>query len=320
VKHMSSLLDDLLDVSRITRGSFVLKRSRIDVKSLLEAAVESVQPAIDVKRHTLRVEVPEVPVTLEVDPVRLTQVLTNLLTNAVKYTPANGLILLGARLESQEVTLFVRDNGVGLAPAMLTNVFNMFTQVEATGEAAEGGLGIGLALAKGLVELHGGRITAHSAGLGSGSEFVVTLPGSLIVQARQTAPGSGNGHAKSISSRRVLIADDNRDAAETLGMFLNLSGHEVHLVHTGAEALELTKKLKPDVAILDIGMPDLSGYEVASRIRREPWGAQITLVALTGWGQDEDRRRAQAAGFDHHCTKPVDPADLEDFFAPNGEP
>ncbi len=314
VKHMTSLLDDLLDVSRITRGSFVLKRSRVDVKSLLEAAVESVQPAIDAKGHTLRVQIPEVPVTLEVDPVRLTQVLTNLLTNAAKYTPTGGLLTAGARLESQEVTLFVRDNGVGLAPAMLTNVFNMFTQVEATGEAAEGGLGIGLALAKGLVELHGGRIAAHSAGLGSGSEFVVTLPGSLIVQTRQAALGSGNGDARAIS-RRILIADDNRDAAETLGMVLNLSGHEVHLAHTGAEALEATLQFKPDVAILDIGMPDLSGYEVANRIRREPWGAHITLIALTGWGQDEDRRRAKAAGFDHHCTKPIDPADLERLFA-----
>jgi len=320
VKHMSSLLDDLLDVSRITRGSFVLKRARIDVKSLLEAAVESVQPAIDARRHTLRVEIPPVQTMLEADPVRLTQVVTNLLTNAAKYTPAGGLITVGARLESQELVLFVRDNGVGLAPAMLAQVFNMFTQVEAAGKAAEGGLGIGLALAKGLVELHGGQIAAHSAGLGSGSEFVVTLPESLIVKRQQPTSGLANGHARPISSRRVLIADDNRDAAETLGMFLNLSGHEVHLAHSGAEALEATKQLRPDVAVLDIGMPDLSGYEVANRIRREPWGTQITLIALTGWGQDEDKRRAHAAGFDHHCTKPVDPADLERIFVSNSEP
>ena len=314
VTHMSSLLDDLLDVSRITRGSFALKKERVDVKQVLEAAVESVQPAMDAKGHTFRVEIPEVPVIVQVDPVRLTQILTNLLTNAAKYTPAGGLITAGGRLEAQELVLFVRDNGIGISPAMIPHIFDMFTQVESTEGASEGGLGIGLALVKGLVQLHGGRITAASTGLNQGSEFVVTLPRSLVIESSPTPADAFDGDPSASSPRRVLIADDNQDGAESLGMLLNLSGHEVFLAHSGKDALTVAQEKRPDVAVLDIGMPDLSGYEVAERIRLEPWGEHITLIALTGWGQENDRRRAQAAG-DHHCTKPVDPDDLQRFFA-----
>ncbi len=189
----------------------------------------------------------------------------------------------------------------------------MFTQAESPGVGSEGGLGIGLALAQGLVQLHGGRISARSAGLGQGSEFIVSLPRSEIVQI-QSSSAQGNGHADKPVARRVLIADDNRDAAEMLDILLRISGHDVHLAHSGQEALQLVEHLKPDVAVLDIGMPDLNGYEVAQRIRQEAWGARIILIALTGWGQEDDKRRAQAAGFDHHCTKPVDPDDLERFF------
>jgi two-component system CheB/CheR fusion protein len=317
VAHMSSLLDDLLDVSRITRGAFALKKERVDVKKLLDAAVESVQPAMDAKRHTFRVEIPEVPVVVQVDPVRLTQIVTNLLTNAAKYTPVGGLVTVGGRLEDQELILFVRDNGFGIAPAMIPQIFDMVTQVETADGASQGGLGIGLALVKGLVQLHGGRITATSAGLGQGSEFVVSLPRSLVIETPPPTSGAFNGHTNPNPPRRVLIADDNRDGAESLGMLLNLSGHEVFLAHSGKEALSVAKEQRPDVAVLDIGMPDLSGYEVAQRIRLEPWGEQITLIALTGWGQENDKRRARAAGFDHHCTKPVDPDDLQRFFAPD---
>jgi two-component system CheB/CheR fusion protein len=317
VTHMSSLLDDLLDVSRITRGSFTLKKERVEVRKLLDTAVESVQPAVDAKGHTLRVELPDRPMVLVADSVRLTQVLSNLLTNAAKYTPPGGLITVGGRLE-QDLVLFVRDNGVGLAPAMLPHIFDMFTQVEAEGEAAEGGLGIGLALVRGLVHLHGGHIVAKSAGLGQGSEFVVTLPGSLLVEAESAQAGTGGSATAPAAPRRVLIADDNQDGAESLSMLLQLSGHEVHLAHSGADALTVAEQLRPDVAVLDIGMPDMSGYDVAQRIRKEPWGQQITLIALTGWGQDNDKRRAQAAGFDHHCTKPVDPDDLQRFFYSSG--
>jgi two-component system, chemotaxis family, CheB/CheR fusion protein len=315
VNHMGSLLDDLLDVSRITRGSFVLKKECVDVKTLIEAAVEAAQPAIDAKRHTLRVEIPAEPVLLYVDPVRLTQVVSNLLTNASKYTPVGGLITVGGRLGEGEIILFVRDNGLGLAPAMIPHIFSMFTQIKSSESVSEGGLGIGLALAKGLVQLHGGRIEAFSPGLGHGSEFVVTLPRSVIVEASDSPPGALNGKQNPAVARRILIADDNKDAAETLGMFLELSGHEIHLAHSGAQALALASQLKPDVAVLDIGMPDMNGYEVAKRIRREPWGAGLTLIALTGWGQDSDKQRAQEAGFDHHCTKPVDPDTFVRFFS-----
>jgi CheY-like chemotaxis protein/nitrogen-specific signal transduction histidine kinase len=311
VNHMSSLLDDLLDVSRITRGSFVLKRQRVDVKSLLEAAAESAQAAIDAKGHTLRVDIPGVPIVLHADPVRLTQVVTNLLTNAAKYTSPGGLIEAGSRLEAGEIALYVRDNGIGIDPAAKAEIFNMFTRVS-DDDRAEGGLGIGLALAKGLVERHGGRIEARSPGLGQGSEFVVTLPSSALVEGPPTA-----AHAELQSSRpprRVVIADDNRDAAEMLSMVLNLSGHDVHIAYSGTEALDLIGRIKPDVAILDIGMPEMDGYQLAKKIREQPENRSIILIALTGWGQATDKHRAEEAGFDHHCTKPVDPNDLEQYF------
>jgi CheY-like chemotaxis protein len=305
----------LLDVARITRGSFPLKKELIDVKSLIEASVEAAQPAMAAKRHTLRVETPESPILVNVDPVRLTQVMSNLLTNAAKYTPAGGLVTVGSRLEAQDLIVFVRDNGVGLPAEVIPQIFEMFTQIESESGTSEGGLGIGLALAKGLVQLHGGRITAKSAGRGKGSEFVIRLPRSLVAEASQTTTGKSNGESGPRVARRVLVADDNRDGAESLSMLLELSGHEVHLAHSGAQALEIANKIRPDVAVLDIGMPDLSGYEVAERIRLEPWGTQMTLIALTGWGQENDKRRAAAAGFDHHCTKPVDPDELQRFFA-----
>jgi two-component system CheB/CheR fusion protein len=314
VSHMSSLLDDLLDVSRITRGDFVLKKEYVDLQTILDAAVEAAQPAIDAKRHLLNFERPASPVMLEADPVRVTQVVSNLLTNAAKYTPIGGTIVLGSRVDHQGLVIFVRDNGVGLAPEALTRIFNMFTRVDSGSDRAEGGLGIGLALAKGLVELHGGRIEARSAGLGEGSELIVSLPASSLqhsqIRVEACAPA-----ATAPLSLRVLIADDNRDGAETLGMFLGLSGHDVVLAHTGAEALEVASRYRPDVAVLDIGMPVLNGYEVAKSIRREAWGSNLTLIAVTGWGQEDDKRAAYAAGFDHHLTKPVDPEQLERLLA-----
>jgi two-component system CheB/CheR fusion protein len=309
VAHMSTLLDDLLDVSRITRGSFVLKKAYIDLRALMEAAVEAVQPAIDRRQHTLRVEWPLTSMTLEADPVRLTQVLTNLLANAAKYTSTRGVITFGTRLEKSFLILFVRDNGVGLAPEMLTKVFTMFAQVESQIGRSEGGLGIGLALAKGLVELHGGRIEARSAGPGKGSEFIVTLPRSLIVEHDATQAPTASKLASS-DRRRVLIADDNCDGADSMSMLLSQAGHEVHLAHSGKEALALAQRVRPQIALLDIGMPELNGYQVAERIRAEAWGNDITLIAVTGWGQEDDKRRARAAGFDHHLTKPIDPESL----------
>jgi two-component system, chemotaxis family, CheB/CheR fusion protein len=311
VGHMSSLLDDLLDVSRITRGAFLLKKEYVDLEALLDEAVEAVQPAIDSKRHTLRVERPAERITLEVDPVRVTQVLTNLLTNASKYTAPGGVITIGARFDANMLVLFVRDNGIGIAPELLAKVFAMFTQVKSEISRSEGGLGIGLALAKGLVELHGGKIEVRSAGLGHGSEFTVSLPRNLIVEPAVDAqhdavhtPSHLNG------GKRILIADDNRDGTETMSMLLMHSGHQVHVAHSGAQALEIAKRVRPQIVVLDIGMPDIDGYEVAKRVRVEAWGKDVTLIAVTGWGQEDDKRRAYAAGFDHHMTKPVDPLDL----------
>jgi two-component system CheB/CheR fusion protein len=314
VTHMSSLLDDLLDVSRITRGSFLLKKEYVDIQVLIDDAVVAAEPASNAKQHTLRVERPSTPIQLEVDPVRLTQVLTNLLTNATKYTPRGGLIYIGARLETQHLVIYVRDNGIGLKAEALAKVFEMFTRAEPEVGRSEGGLGIGLALAKGIVELHGGRIEAHSAGPNQGSEFAIFLPRSLTVAVTAPVAKPDRDAASSTPPRRILIADDNRDNAETMRMLLQLAGHEVHLAHTGAEALATAKRERPDIGILDIGMPDLTGYEVAERIRHEAWGKDITLIAITGWGQDADKRRAFAAGFDHHLTKPVDPDALGRLF------
>ena len=310
VGHMSSLLDDLLDVSRITRGSFVLKKSYVDLRELMEEAVEAVQPAIDKRQHTLRIEWLSTPLTLEADSVRLTQVLTNLLTNAAKYTPPKGVITLGARLEKNSLAIFVRDNGVGLTPGAISRVFEMFAQVESQVARSEGGLGIGLALAKGLIELHGGRIEARSDGPGQGSEFTLCLPRSMIVTHPAHEPDQPSNVPDRIA-KRVLIADDNQDGVDSLSMLLNLSGHQVHVAHTGPQALELAQRVKPQIAVLDIGMPGFNGYQVAERIRAEAWGHNITLIAVTGWGQEEDKRRAKAAGFDHHLTKPIDPTSLE---------
>jgi CheY-like chemotaxis protein/two-component sensor histidine kinase len=306
---MSSLLDDLLDVSRITRGAFTLKKSYVNLQDVIDAAVEASKPVIDRREHTLRTDTGSQDITLEADPVRMTQVLTNLLTNAAKYTPKGGLIHLGVRFEAKSVAIHVRDNGVGISAEMLGKTFDMFAQVEAQKARAEGGLGIGLALVKGLVELHGGRIEARSDGLGRGSEFVVILPRSIVVE-REDSMNASAGAAVAPASKRVLIVDDHSDGADMLGVLLSQAGHEIHLAHSGPEALELAKKIRPQVAVLDIGLPGMTGYEVAERLRREAWGQDINLIAVTGWGNDEDRRRAIAAGFDMHMTKPVDPEAL----------
>jgi two-component system, chemotaxis family, CheB/CheR fusion protein len=312
VTHMSSLLDDLLDVSRITRGSFLLKKEYVDVRVMIDDAVEAVRGVLEAKRHTLRVNPPPAQILLEVDPVRVTQVITNLLTNAVKYTPTGGLINVAIEVGAQFLTIAVRDNGIGLAPEAMSKVFDMFTQVESELGRSEGGLGIGLALAKGLVQLHGGRLEVNSAGPGRGSEFLICLPRSLIVTAPPVAIDLST--KVPILRRRILLADDNRDAAESLSMLLKLSDHEVYVTHSGGEAFKAAKELRPDVGIFDIGMPDLNGYELAERIRHEAWGKNMTLIALTGWGQDSDRRQAHLAGFDHHLTKPIDPDRLEVLF------
>jgi PAS domain S-box-containing protein len=311
VRHMASLLDDLLDISRITRGVLALKSEPVDLHALMEAAIETAQPLLTAKQHAFRVEWPVEPIGLTVDPLRLTQVIANLLTNAAKYTNRGGHIILGARSHPTSIEIFVRDDGIGIAPAMLPRVFDMFSQIDRGNEHSEGGIGIGLALVKGFVELHGGTVEARSGGFEQGSKFVVHLPSSLRTQTPVRSPPENLTPRESTGPRRVLIADDNRDGAEIMAMLLTHSGFEVQLAHTGPEALAIAERQKPDFAILDIGMPGMSGYEVAHAIRAQTWGAAMKLIAVTGWGQEDDKRKAQAAGFDHHLTKPIDPGALE---------
>jgi PAS domain S-box-containing protein len=307
--HMASLLDDLLDVARITRGKLVLKREQATLASIVDSAVEAARPLLDEKKHRLTVSLPPEPLSLNADPLRLSQVLSNLLANAAKYTDPGGRIELTASAQDATLMLSVRDNGIGIPREALDSIFKMFWQLEGGAGRSEGGLGIGLAFVRGLVELHGGTIEARSEGAACGSEFVVRLP-VIAAAVEQTTP-SREGQGLTVRGRRVLVADDNRDAADSLAMLLSLARHDVRVAYSGREAVALARTFRPDVALLDIGMPELDGYDVARALRKESWGANVWLVALTGWGQEEDKQRACDAGFDHHLTKPVDPETLE---------
>ncbi len=305
VNHMALLLDDLLDVSRITRGTLALRRERVQLAEVIAAAVETSRPAIEARAHTLRVEIPETPAWLQADRLRLAQVLANLLNNAAKYTDRGGHIALWTSLEGTSLSIHVRDDGIGLDGVALSRVFEMFSQVTSSIERSEGGLGIGLALARGLVEMHGGRVEARSDGPGRGSEFIVHL--ALAADAALPSPAAPTERVvHAVSERRILVADDNVDAAESLAVLLRLEGHVVEVVHDGEQAVRAARSFQPEVVLLDIGMPRLNGYEAARRIRTGAAGGALALIAVTGWGQREDRRLAAVAGFDHHLTKPVD--------------
>lgn len=307
VGHMALLLDDLLDVSRISRGKLELRLQQVELQAVVEAAVETARPLLEAKRHELHVRLPAEPVQLRVDPVRLAQVVSNLLSNAGKYTDAAGRIELEASVAAGTLVLRVRDNGIGLTAQDRARIFEMFSQVESAMDRSEDGLGIGLALTRGLVELHGGRIDATSDGPGKGSEFIVSLPTRQSEQPGQPAAAdSSPAQPAARAPRKVLLADDNADALETMAALLEIEGHEVQTATDGNRALEVGGQLRPDVAILDIGMPHLNGYEAAAKIRETDWGRKVVLIALTGWGQEQDQARAREAGFDHHCTKPVD--------------
>ena len=316
VEHMARLLDDLLDVARITRGKLRLRLQPVDLSTIVDTAVEATRPLFATKKHALTIELPsDIPI-FEADPVRLAQVLSNLLTNAAKYTDSPGQISLAARIENGMLRISVKDNGIGLSPAALAEIFTMFSQVQDSHARTEGGLGIGLALVKGLVDLHGGTIDVFSEGPGHGSEFIVALPCQVhdTTQLRESAPGSRT--PSTLLRRKILVADDNRDAANALALLLRLAGHDVRVAHDGQAALALAREFQPDCAVLDIGMPDLNGYEVARRLRHSAFGKHVRLIALTGWGQDDDKRRARDAGFDHHLTKPVDRERLDALLAP----
>jgi PAS domain S-box-containing protein len=310
VQHMSLLLDDLLDVSRVGRGTLLLRKSREPLALVMDTALEAARPHIEAKRHRLEKSLPANPVILEIDPVRIAQVLGNLLTNAAKYTDPGGQILLSAQREGPDFVIRVKDNGIGLSPEQQTQVFDMFSQVPGALEHSQGGLGIGLALARGLIELHGGTIRACSRGLGQGTEIIVQLPGSCIVSDRGDGPGPSAASplpARASRRRCILIADDDADAADSLAELLRLEGHEVHIAYDGVEALATFARVDPDAALLDIGMPNLSGLDVVRAIRQRPGGQRATLIAVTGWAQERDRRLALDAGFDHHLTKPMQP-------------
>ena len=310
VEHMSQLLDDLLDVSRIARGHVELKKKWIDLTSVIGGAIDAARPLLDRKGHALALDLPRETLRLEADPVRLTQILSNLLTNAAKYTDPGGQIQLRAWKEGDRVALAVRDNGIGISAEMKTRLFDLFSQATPALHRSEGGLGIGLALVKAFVEKHGGTVEAKSDGAGKGSEFRVILPIGRSTGGKRVARASGQMQLTS-KRLRVLVADDNLDSTQTSAMLLELWGHEVRVAHTGREALDLAAEFMPDVALLDIGMPDLSGYQVAAELRSRPEGRRVTLIAVTGWGQADDKQAADSAGFDHHLTKPVDPRQLQ---------
>ncbi|HEX4267965.1 MAG TPA: ATP-binding protein [Steroidobacteraceae bacterium] len=303
VAHMSRLLDDLLDVSRITRGTLELKKTPAELTSVLSAAIETARPVLDARHHSLSLDFPNEAMRLEADAVRLAQVFSNLLINAAKYTDPHGKIQLSARRESDDIVISVRDNGIGISPEMGPRLFTMFAQADGVRDRTEGGLGVGLALVRGIVALHGGSVCARSEGVGHGSEFVVRLP---VSEPAIEIPRPGTvEEAPAGIGLRILVADDNRDAADTCAALLEISGHNVQTVYCGRQVLELVESFRPHAVLLDIGLPDLSGYTLAKHIRESSWGRRTLLVAVTGWGQSEDRRRAYEAGFDHHLAKPV---------------
>jgi CheY-like chemotaxis protein len=313
VNHMVRLVDDLLDVSRITRGRIELKKEVVDLVTVVGRAVEASRPLIDARKQHLEIVLPAETARIEGDVTRLSQVLSNLLHNAAKYTEEGGHLALHAGCEGDEVVVRVRDDGMGIAPDVLPHVFELFTQSERTLDRAQGGLGIGLTVVKRLVEMHGGRVEAASGGTGCGSEFTVRLPA-----VRTTSPeyaDAGDERPAVIpppaDARRILVVDDNVDAAESMALLLGLGGHAVRTAHDGPSGIQAARELAPDVVVLDIGLPGMNGYEVARALREDPRLRAVILIALTGYGTTEDRGRALGAGFDHHLTKPVDPEALD---------
>ncbi|HJT77645.1 MAG TPA: ATP-binding protein, partial [Gemmataceae bacterium] len=308
VAQMVRLIDDLLDVSRISRGRLELRKERAELADVVHAAVETARPLIEAAGHALTVDLPAGPVPLEADPTRLAQVVANLLNNAAKYTDPGGRIALAAERQGGEAVVRVRDTGIGIPADQLPHIFEMFVQVDRSLERSQGGLGIGLTLVRRLTEMHGGSVESRSEGTGHGSEFVVRLPAVLVAPSRDKEASEERAPS---SRRRILVVDDNRDSAISLGMMLQLMGNEVRTAHDGLEAVRAAEVFRPDVVLLDIGLPKLNGYEAARRIRDEAWGRDMVLIAVTGWGQEDDKRRSKEAGFNFHLVKPVEPAALE---------
>ncbi|HEV3115475.1 MAG TPA: PAS domain S-box protein, partial [Gemmataceae bacterium] len=309
--HMVRLVDDLLDASRIRQNKMELRRSRVLLADIVSSAVETVRPAIEAAGHELILSLPPEPVHLDADLTRLAQVFSNLLTNSAKYTERGGKIWLGAERRGGEVIVSVRDTGIGIPADALPRIFDMFAQVDRSVERSTGGLGIGLALVKGLVEMHDGTVTAASGGQGKGSTFTVTLPALGRHAEPLSAARADGAQAAAGSRRRILVVDDSRDSASSMGMLLELLGNEVRMAHDGVEAVQAAELFRPEVVLMDVGMPRLDGYEATRRIREQPWGKAMTIIALTGWGQDGDKLQSRAAGCNAHLVKPVNLSDLQ---------
>ena len=313
LRQMRRLIDDLMDVSRITQGKLVLRRERTELKAVVDDAIDASRPLLEAKGHRLDVDIPQTAVCIDGDPARLTQMLSNLLGNACKFTPSGGSIRLHAHCAGPDLTITVTDNGVGIAPELLPQVFELFTQGDRSLERSTDGLGIGLSLVERLAHMHGGSVEAHSDGIGKGAEFTVRLP--IIVDSAAAPTSVGPDAKEEAMTLRILVVDDSRDAAESLAMLLKLNGHTVDIANDGLLALQSAERLHPDLILMDIGMPKLNGYDAARRIRAAPWGSGITLVAISGWGQESDRAKSRAAGFDVHLVKPVELSALEQILA-----
>jgi len=303
ISQLVRLIDDLMDVSRITRGQLTLRKERVDLRSIVESAVETAQPQLTAAGVTLALEIPDEPIWLDADATRIAQVVLNLLTNAAKFTPSGGRVLINARRHGDRVALVVRDTGVGIAPEDHERVFGMFVQLNRDMRRSQNGLGIGLTLVKQMTEMHGGTVAVWSAGPGQGSEFTISLPLAVTDEVEHQLPPAAPTER---STLKILIADDSRDGADSLSFLLKAAGHDVLTAYDGPTAIVMAEQHRPDVVLLDIGMPEVSGYDVARAIRREAWGRSMRLLALTGWGQAEHRRRSLEAGFDDHLVKPVE--------------
>jgi signal transduction histidine kinase/CheY-like chemotaxis protein len=312
-RALTRLVDDLLDISRITQNRLELRHEPANLATIIEAAVESSRPLIDAGKHEFEVDLPDEAIILLADVTRIAQVVSNLLNNAARYSDQGGRVRLSVRREGAEAVIRVTDTGIGIPPAMLGRVFDMFVQVDGAHERGRGGLGVGLALSRQLVEMHGGRITARSAGSEQGSEFEIRLP--IAADLGPSVDAQADLDEAPTARLRLLIVDDNRDLVDSLSVLLKLMGNEVRMAYDGVEAVTVADAFRPDVVLLDVGLPLRNGYDAARLIRAEPWGREMVLIALTGWGQERDRRRSGEAGFDHHFVKPVDPRSLMNLMA-----
>jgi signal transduction histidine kinase len=314
LSQMIRLIDDLLDLYRVSNGKVELRRQRLDVAAAVQDALETSRPLIEAAGQELTVTLPPRPTYVDGDRTRLAQVFANLLNNSAKYTPKGGHIRLAVERQGSDVVVTVRDDGIGIPAEMLPKIFEMFTQVGRSLDRSQGGLGIGLSLVQKLVEMHGGRVEAHSDGPGRGSEFVVRLP--LLLVRPRSPQGNGDGNGDGCPSRyRILVVDDNEDSAQSLALMLKIMGHDARAAYDGGTAVEDAAAFRPDVVLLDLGLPRLNGYEACRRIRELPGGREMLIIAQTGWGQEEDKCRSKEAGFNFHLVKPIDAADLEKLLA-----